>query len=87
MFGKKYSELNENEKAVAYEKYSKWKNSEGREHIKTMSSIFRNISYKVSDLLEESAKEYIKMDPYLRSVTALINSLYNNPENREEDWL
>ena len=87
MFGKKYSELNENEKAVAYEKYSKWKNSEGREHIKTMSSIFRNISYKVSDLLEGSAKEYIKMNPYLRSVTTLINSLYNNPENREEDWL
>jgi len=45
MYGKKFSELTNDEKATAQDKYTKWKVSEGREHIKEISTAFRNISY------------------------------------------
>lgn len=87
MYGKKFSDLTNNEKAIAYDKYTKWKSSEGREHIKEISTIFRNISYQVSNLLKQSEEEYTSTAPKLQQINSLISQLYQNAEGRETDWL
>lgn len=87
MYGKKFSELTNDEKAIAQDKYTKWKVSEGREHIKEISTAFRNISYQVSNLIKQNEEEYTSMAPELQQVNSLVQSLYKNTEIREEAWL
>ena len=87
MYEKKFSELTENEKAISYEKYSKWKNFEGRERIKEISTIFRNIAYQVSDTIKQSESDYTNIDPSISKINSLLQSLYDNYESTEEDWL
>lgn len=86
-YKKKFSELSPNEKALSWDKYTKWKNSEGREHIKEISTAFRNISYQVSNLLKQNEQDYLKMSPELQQINALIKSLYDNIGGNEESWI
>ena len=83
MYGKKFSELTNDEKATAQDKYTKWKASEGREHIKEISTAFRNISYQVSNLIKQSAKEYESTRDVLQSFNKLLASKYVLPEGSE----
>lgn len=83
MYGKKFSELTNDEKATAQDKYTKWKVSEGREHIKEISTAFRNISYQVSNLIKQSAKEYQATSDVLQSFNKLLASKYVLPEGSE----
>lgn len=83
MYGKKFSELTNDEKATAQDKYTKWKTSEGREHIKEISTAFRNISYQVSNLIKQSAKEYESTRDVLQSFNKLLASKYVLPEDSE----
>lgn len=83
MYGKKFSELTNDEKATAQDKYTKWKTSEGREHIKEISTAFRNISYQVSNLIKQSAKEYESTRDVLQSFNKLLASKYVLPEGSE----
>ena len=87
MYGKKFSELTNDEKATAQDKYAKWKTSEGREHIKAISTAFRNISYQVSNLIKQNEEEYTSIAPELQQVNSLVSQLYENSEGREEAWL
>lgn len=87
MYGKKFSELTNDEKATAQDKYTKWKASEGREHIKEISTAFRNISYQVSNLIKQNEEEYTSMAPELQQVNSLVSQLYENSEGRETAWL
>ena len=83
MYGKKFSELTNDEKAIAQDKYTKWKTSEGREHIKEISTAFRNISYQVSNLIKESAIQYKSTRDVLQSFNKLLASKYVFPEGSE----
>lgn len=83
MYGKKFSELTNDEKATAQDKYTRWKTSEGREHIKAISTAFRNISYQVSNLIKQSAKEYESTRDVLQSFNKLLASKYVLPEGSE----
>lgn len=83
MYGKKFSELTNDEKATAQDKYTKWKASEGREHIKEISTAFRNISYQVSNLIKQSAEEYQATSDVLQSFNKLLASKYVLPEGSE----
>lgn len=87
MYGKKFSELTNDEKATAQDKYTKWKASEGREHIKEISTAFRNISYQVSNLIKQNEEEYTSIAPELQQVNSLVSQLYENSEGRETAWL
>lgn len=87
MYGKKFSELVNDEKATAWDKYTKWKQSEGREHIKDISTIFRNISYQVSNLLKQNEVTYKQTAPELKQVSQLVSQLYANYENTDSAWL
>ena len=87
MYGKKFSELTNDEKATAQDKYTKWKASEGREHIKEISTAFRNISYQVSNLIKQNEEEYTSIAPELQQVNSLVSQLYENSEGREIAWL
>ena len=87
MYGKKFSELTNDEKATAQDKYTKWKASEGREHIKEISTAFRNISYQVSNLIKQNEEEYTSIAPELKQVNSLVSQLYENSEGRETAWL
>lgn len=87
MYGKKFSELTNDEKATAQDKYTKWKTSEGREHIKEISTAFRNISYQVSNLIKQNEEEYTSIAPELQQVNSLVSQLYENSEGRETAWL
>lgn len=87
MYGKKFSELTNDEKAAAQDKYTKWKASEGREHIKEISTAFRNISYQVSNLIKQNEEEYTSIAPELQQVNSLVSQLYENSEGRETAWL
>lgn len=87
MYGKKFSELTNDEKATAQDKYTKWKVSEGREHIKEISTAFRNISYQVSNLIKQNEEEYTSIAPELQQVNSLVSQLYENSEGRETAWL
>lgn len=87
MYGKKFSELTNDEKATAQDKYTKWKVSEGREHIKEISTAFRNISYQVSNLIKQNEEEYTSIAPELQQVNSLASQLYENSEGRETAWL
>lgn len=87
MYRRKFTDLTEEEKAKSWDKYSKWKSSEGREHIKEISTAFRNISYQVSNLIKQSEQDYINMAPELQQVNALVTQLYKNYEGKETAWL
>lgn len=83
MYGKKFSELTNDEKATAQDKYTKWKASEGREHIKEISTAFRNISYQVSNLIKQNAEEYKTTRDVLQSFNKLLASKYVLPGGSE----
>ena len=87
MYRKKFSELTNDEKATAQDKYTKWKTSEGREHIKEISTAFRNISYQVSNLIKQHEEEYTSIAPELQQVNSLVSQLYENYKGRETTWL
>lgn len=87
MYGRKFSDLTEDEKAKSWDKYTKWKSSEGREHIKEVSTAFRNISYQVSNLIKQNEQDYVNTAPELQQVNALVTQLYKNYEGKETAWL
>lgn len=87
MFKKKFNTLTNKEKEFAYNEYTQWKKSEGVERIKDISTIFRNIAYKTSELIEKSEKEYLKSYPELIQINQLVSKLYQNNASNESSWL
>lgn len=87
-YGKKFSELTENEKAVTWNEYNEWKTGEGRDKIRDISSIYRQIAQQASATINKHGAEYAKIPEEVKNLEAIVSNLYNNIIGRDEsDWL
>ena len=88
LYKKDFSKLTDAEKARASEKYEKWKKSEGRSHIKGVSTLFRNVSYLASNTIKESEQEYLKVPIEIQQLNSVITDFYNRVKaDTEENWV
>ncbi len=87
-YGKKFSELTENEKAVTWNEYNEWKTGEGRDKIRDISAIYREVAQQASETIKKHGVEYAKTPVEVKNLEALVSNLYNNIIGRDEsDWL
>ena len=87
-YGKKFSELTENEKAVTWNEYNEWKTGEGRDKIRDISSIYRQVAQQASETIKKHGIEYAKTPEEVRNLETMVSNLYNNIIGRDEsDWL
>lgn len=87
-YGKKFSELTENEKAVTWNEYNEWKTGEGRDKIRDISSIYRRIAQQASETIKRHGTEYAKIPEEVKNLETIVSNLYNNIIGRDEsDWL
>ena len=87
-YGKKFSELTENEKAVTWNEYNEWKTGEGRDKIRDISSIYRQIAQQASATIKKHGAEYAKIPEEVKNLETIVSNLYNNIIGRDEsDWL
>lgn len=87
-YGKKFSELTENEKAVTWNEYNEWKTGEGRDKIRDISAIYREVAQQASETIKRHGAEYTKTPAEVKNLEVLVSNLYNNIIGRNEsDWL
>lgn len=87
-YGKKFSELTENEKAVTWKEYNEWKTGEGRDKIRDISSIYRQVAQQASETIKKHGAEYAKIPEEVKNLETIVSNLYNNIIGRDEsDWL
>lgn len=87
-YGKRFSELTENEKAVTWKEYEEWKAGDGRDKIKEISSIYRQIAQQASETIKRHASEHAQTPEQVRNLEAIVSNLYKNINGVDEaDWL
>lgn len=87
-YGKKFSELTENEKAVTWNEYNEWKTGEGRDKIRDISAIYREVAQQASETIKKHGAEYANTPTEVKNLEVLVSNLYNNIIGRDEsDWL
>lgn len=87
-YGKKFSELTENEKAVTWNEYNEWKTGEGRDKIRDISSIYRTIAQKANETIKKQASEHAKIPNEVKTIEMLLSNRYNNIIGADESqWL
>lgn len=87
-YGKKFSELTENEKAVTWNEYNEWKTGEGRDKIRDISAIYRKVAQQASETIKKHGAEYANTPTEVKNLEVLVSDLYNNIIGRDEsDWL
>ena len=87
-YGKKFSELTENEKAVTWNEYNEWKTGEGRDKIRDISAIYREVAQQASETIKKHGAEYANIPTEVKNLEVLVSDLYNNIIGRDEsDWL
>lgn len=87
-YGKKLSELTEQEKAITWKEYETWKVSEGREKIKTMARIFRNMTKEASATITQSIEAYKKVPSEINELNTLLSESWNPFSSQtDEEWL
>lgn len=87
-YGKKFSELTENEKAITWNEYNEWKTGEGRDKIRDISAIYREVAQQASKTIKKHGAEYTNTPTEVKNLEVLVSDLYNNIIGRDEsDWL
>lgn len=87
-YGRKFSELTENDKAVAWKEYEQWKSGEGRDRIREMSAIYRQIAEQASSVIKDHQAEYLRNYQELQNLDRIVSNLYNPIVGvSEELWL
>lgn len=84
-YGRKYNQLTENDKAVAWKSYEQWKVSDGRDKIRQMAQIYRNISEQVSQVIKNQENLYLQDTGNLQELDSLISDLYNTVSRGNAD--
>ena len=88
LYGRKYTDLTENEKAEAWKKYENWKTGEGREKIKTIAQVFLNLNKKASDTIIKHGNDYINKSKQIQVFTTLVNNIFGTISGESStDWL
>ncbi len=75
-YGKKFSELTEEDKAKALEDYQNWKTTEGREHLHTLAQIYRQVAEQSSQVIKNHEQAYMQTSQELLSLNSFISKLY-----------
>lgn len=75
-YGKKFSELTEEDKAKALEDYKNWKTTEGREQLHTLSQIYRQVAEQSSQVIKNHEQAYMQTSQELLSLNSFISKLY-----------
>lgn len=75
-YKKKYSDLTEEEKAKALEEYKNWKTTEGREQLRIMSQIYKNMAQQSSQVIRQHADTYRQMSQELLDLNVAISKFY-----------
>lgn len=78
-YKKKFSELTENEKELARIAYDQWMASEGRDVIRTVSEIYRQVSEQASKIIVAQGDKYIVNREAISSLQNVLNTLNQNP--------
>lgn len=92
LFGKNYNELTVSEKAEANQKFTEWKNGDGKQKIHDMSNLYFTMARGSSDVMKTSTDDYRAMsqDENIFKLRNLIKSLYDVDSEGildEEGWL
>lgn len=75
-YGRKFSELTENDKAVAYEEYKNWAQTEKGEQLHILSQIYRKVAEQSSQVIRQHAQDYVQTSRDLLALNAAISRLY-----------
>lgn len=75
-YNKKYSELTEEDKQKALDKYKIWKTTEGREQLHTLAQTYRYIAEQSSKVIKNHEQDYMQISQELLSLNSLISELY-----------
>lgn len=75
-YGKKFSELTEEDKAKALEDYKNWKTTEGREQLHTLAQIYRQVAEQSSQVIKNHEQTYMQTSQELLSLNSFISKLY-----------
>lgn len=80
-YNKKYSELTEEDKQKALDKYKVWKTTEGREQLHTLARVYRYIAEQSSQVIKNHEQDYMQTSQELLSLNSLISTLYTEVSN------
>ena len=58
-YGKKFSELTEEDKAKALEEYKNWKTTEGKEQLHTLAQIYLQVAGQSSQVIKNHEQAYM----------------------------
>lgn len=86
-YGKKYSEITEDEKASAMEEYEKWKATEGRDRIHDMARIYRTVAEQSSQVIKQHEQTYLQTSEELHQLDQTISGIYRDMQAPDEAWL
>lgn len=75
-YNKKYSELTEEDKQKALDKYKIWKTTEGREQLHTLARVYRYIAEQSSQVIKNHEQAYMQTSQELLSLNSFISKLY-----------
>lgn len=84
-YGRKYSELTENDKAAALEKYKQWKSTEGRERIHLMAQIYKDFTQQTSRVIKQHEQTYLQTSPELLELNSVISQIYPSSQEIDEN--
>lgn len=74
--------------AVTWNEYNEWKTGDGRDKIRDISSIYRQIAQQASETIKKHGAEYAKIPEEVKNLETIVSNLYNNIIGRDEsDWL
>lgn len=86
-YGKKFSELTDEDKAKALEEYKNWKTTEGREQLHTLAQIYRQVAEQSSQVIKAHEQTYMQTSQEhsaeLRAILERANSI--DPQATEEE--
>lgn len=77
-YNKKYSELTEEDKQKALDKYKIWKTTEGREQLHTLARVYRYIAEQSSQVIKNHEQDYMQTSQELLQLNSLISKLYTD---------
>lgn len=88
VYGRKYQDLTDNEKAVAWDTYKEWKVTEGRDKIQIMAEIYRKVSEQASKVIKKHADDYLKGDVHIQNFNNLVRRIFTTVDGtNESEWL
>ena len=75
-FGRKYSELTEEEKTKAFNEYKEYKSNEGKDQLSSISWAYRKVAELSSKVIKDYEQKYLQAPKELTGINQVISNLY-----------